>query len=173
VSKTNGYQLCEELRSVGENIPILMVTANQEAENKHKGFRVGTDDYLTKPFDSQEMLFRIKALLRRAQIANKHKIIIGKTLLDYSTLSVTRNGEEISLPKKEFQLIFLFLSYPNKIFTRLQLIENIWGSESETDDHTLNVHINRLRSKFRDNPDFNINTAHGLGYKSVITHEMD
>lgn len=165
--RMDGYQLCEELRSVGENIPILMVTANQETKDKYKGFLAGTDDYMTKPFDEQEMLFRIKALLRRAQIASEQKLVVGETTLDYNALTVTRGDVQISLPKKEFYLLFKLMSHPNKIFTRLQLIEEIWGMETETDDHTLNVHINRLRDKFEDNPDFEIVTVRGLGYKMV------
>ena len=166
----DGYQLCEELRNAGDNIPILMLTAAQDIKNKHNGFLAGTDDYMTKPFDEQELLFRIKALLRRAQIANELRLVIGETLLDYNALSVTRGDMQISLPQKEFYLLFKLLSYPNKIFTRLQLLEEIWGSDTETDDHTLNVHINRLRDKFRDSPDFEIVTVRGLGYKAVKRH---
>lgn len=165
--RMDGYQLCKELREVGENIPILMVTANQETKDKHKGFLAGTDDYMTKPFDEQEMLFRIKALLRRAQIANEHKLEIGETTLDYKALTVTRGGLQTTLPKKEFYLLFKLMSYPDMIFTRLQLIDEIWGMDTETNEHTLNVHINRLRDKFRDNPDFEIVTVRGLGYKAV------
>ncbi|WP_168121839.1 response regulator transcription factor [Paenibacillus sp. HB172176] len=163
----DGYQLCEELRGAGDLIPILMVTAAQENKDKHKGFLAGTDDYLTKPFDEEEMLLRIKALLRRARIASEHKLTAGETTLDYKALTVTRGDEHISLPQKEFYLLFKLMSFPDKIFTRLQLIEDIWGLETEKDDHTLNVHINRLRDKFRDNPDFEIVTVRGLGYKAV------
>jgi DNA-binding response OmpR family regulator len=163
----DGYQLCEELRSVGDNIPILMVTATHEIRDKHNGFLAGTDDYMTKPFDEQEMLFRIKALLRRAQIASEHKLVVGETTLDYNALTVTRGEAQTFLPQKEFYLLFKLMSYPDKIFTRLHLIEEIWGLETEIDDHTLNVHMNRLRDKFRDNPDFEIVTVRGLGYKMV------
>lgn len=163
----DGYQLCEELRSVGDNIPILMVTAADDIKDKHNGFLVGTDDYMTKPFDEQELLFRIKALLRRAQIANERRLVVGETTLDYNALTVTRGDISISLPQKEFYLLFKLLSYPNQIFTRLQLLEEIWGLDTETEDHTLNVHINRLRDKFRDSPDFEIVTVRGLGYKAV------
>jgi len=163
----DGYQLCEELRGVGDNIPILMVTATHEIRDKHKGFLVGTDDYMTKPFDEQEMLFRIKALLRRAQIASEHQLVMGETVLDYNALTVTRGQEQITLPQKEFFLLFKLMSYPDKIFTRLQLIEEFWGLSAETDDHTLYVHISRLRDKFRYNLDFEIVTVRGLGYKLV------
>ena len=163
--RMDGYKFCGQLRSVGENIPILMVTANQETKDKHKGFLVGTDDYMTKPFDEQEMLFRVKALLRRAQIASEHRVVMGETTADYNTLTVSWKSKQLALPKKEFQLLFKLMSYPNMIFTRNQLMDEFWGLETETDEHTLNVHINRLRDKFRDNQDFEIVTVRGLGYK--------
>jgi DNA-binding response OmpR family regulator len=165
--RMDGYQLCKELRDVGENIPILMITAQQEIKDKHKGFLVGTDDYMTKPFDEQEMLYRIKALLRRAQIVNEQRLIIGGTTFDYSTLSITYDGNTITLPQKEFCLLYKLMSYPNIIFTRMQLMDEIWGLDTETDEHTLNVHMGRLREKFRDNPDFELITVRGLGYKAV------
>ncbi|SDG54903.1 response regulator transcription factor [Desulfosporosinus hippei] len=163
----DGYQLCEELRDAGDNIPILMITAQQEIWNKHKGFLAGTDDYMTKPFDEQEMLLRIKALLRRAQIVNEHKLTIDTTTLNYNNLTVTRGEDTMTLPQKEFYLLFKLLSYPNVIFTRLQLMDEIWGPDTETDEHTLNVHMGRLREKFKDNPDFELVTVRGLGYKAV------
>ncbi len=163
--RMDGYEFCAQLRGVGENIPILMVTANQEIKDKHKGFLVGTDDYMTKPFDEQEMLFRVKAILRRAQIANEHRVVLGETIADYNTLTVSWKSTQHVLPKKEFQLLFKLMSYPNMIFTRNQLMDEFWGLETETDEHTLNVHINRLRDKIRDNPDFEIVTVRGLGYK--------
>lgn len=163
--RMDGYKFCEQLRDVGENIPILMVTANQEIKDMHKGFLAGTDDYMTKPFDEQELLFRIKALLRRAKIANEHKVVMGETIADYNSLTVSWKNEQYTLPKKEFQLLFKLMSYPNVIFTRNQLMDEFWGLETETDEHSLNVHINRLRDKFRNNPDFEIVTVRGLGYK--------
>ncbi len=165
--RMDGYQLCKELRDVGENIPILMITAQQEIKDKHKGFLVGTDDYMTKPFDEQEMLYRIKALLRRAQIVNEQRLLIGNTTLDYNTLSVSYDSNTITLPQKEFHLLYKLMSYPNIIFTRMQLMDEIWGPDTETDEHTLNVHMGRLREKFRDNPDFELITVRGLGYKAV------
>ncbi|ABR48081.1 two component transcriptional regulator, winged helix family [Alkaliphilus metalliredigens QYMF] len=165
--RMDGYQLCKELRDVGENTPILMITAQQEIKDKHRGFLVGTDDYMTKPFDEQEMLFRIKALLRRAQIVNEHKLTIGDTTLDYNTLTVTHGEDTITLPQKEFYVLFKLMSYPDKIFTRMQLMDEIWGPDTETDGHTLNVHMGRLREKLKNNPDFEIVTVRGLGYKAV------
>lgn len=166
--RMDGYQLCKELRDVGDNIPILMITAQQEIKDKHRGFLAGTDDYMTKPFDDQELLLRIKALLRRAQIVSEHKLTIGETILDYSKLTVTHGAEIVTLPQKEFYLLFKLMSYPGMIFTRIQLMDEIWGPDTETDEHSLNVHMGRLRDKFKDNPDFEIITVRGLGYKVVV-----
>jgi len=163
----DGYELTKQLRMAWETLPILMVTAKQEPGDKRQGFLAGTDDYMTKPVDEQEMVLRIKALLRRAQIASEHKLTVGNVVLNYDALTISRNGETIALPQKEFQLLFKLLSYPGMIFTRMQLMDEIWGMESETDDHTLNVHINRLRDRFRDWPEFEITTVRGLGYKAV------
>jgi DNA-binding response OmpR family regulator len=165
--KLNGYQLTRELRATWAALPILMVTAKQEPADKKQGFLAGTDDYMTKPFDEEELILRIKALLRRSQIASERKLAIGEVVLDYDALTVSRGQETLTLPQKEFLLLFKLLSYPNQIFTRLQLMDEIWGMDSETDDHTLNVHINRLRDKFRDYSEFEIMTVRGLGYKAV------
>ncbi len=169
--KMDGYELTRQLRLSWENLPILMVTAKQAPQDKKKGFLVGTDDYMTKPVDEEEMILRIKALLRRAQIASDHKLAVDKVVLDYDALTGTREDNVITLPQKEFHLLFKLLSYPNMIFTRLQLMDEIWGMESETGDHTLNVHINRLRDRFRDWPEIEIVTVRGLGYKAVKKHE--
>jgi len=163
----DGYELTRQIRLAWESLPILMVTAKQEPKDKRQGFIVGTDDYMTKPVDEQEMVLRIKALLRRAQIANDRKLTIGEIILDYDAMTVTKDGKTEALPQKEFQLLFKLLSYPNMIFTRLQLMDEIWGMESETSDHTLNVHINRLRERFYGWSEFEIITVRGLGYKAV------
>jgi DNA-binding response OmpR family regulator len=163
----DGYEFTKIIREWQPNLPILMVSAKQQAEDKKKGFLVGTDDYMTKPVDEEEMLLRIKALLRRANIVNEHKILIGDVVLDYDELSVTKNGESQTLPQKEFYVLYKLLSYPNKIFTRLQLMDEIWGLDSETTDMTVNVHINRLRKRFDGWPEFEIVTVRGLGYKAV------
>ncbi|MCI4128736.1 MULTISPECIES: response regulator transcription factor [Bacillus] len=163
----NGYDLTQELRAFMKDIPILMITAKQEPADKRKGFIVGTDDYMTKPVDEEEMLLRIRALLRRSQISSNHKIYIGEIQLDEKTQTVVRKNERVELPPKEFQLLFKLLSYPNVIFTRLQLMDEIWGMETTTDDHTLNVHVNRLRERFRNWHEFEIVTVRGLGYKAV------
>jgi len=165
--KMDGYELTKHLRSSDQKLPILMVSAKQLPEDKHRGFLAGTDDYMTKPLDIKEMVWRVKALLRRAQIANEHRLTIGEVVLDYDTLTVTRGDESHVLPKKEFYLLFKLLSYPNQIFTRLQLMDEIWGMESESSDTTVNVHINRLRRRFEHFPEFELVTVRGLGYKAV------
>ncbi len=165
--RMDGYELTRQIRRTWPTLPLLMVTAKQEPKDKHAGFLAGTDDYMIKPVDEQEMVLRIKALLRRAQIASEHKLFIGDVELNYDSLTVIRKNEFVTLPQKEFYLLFKLLSYPNMIFTRLQLMDEIWGMESQTDDHTLNVHIGRLRDRFRDWPEFEIITVRGLGYKAV------
>jgi len=166
----DGYELARQLRSCWKALPLLIVTAKQGRLDKHQGFLAGADDYMTKPVDEEELVLRIKALLRRAQIASERQLIIGDTVLDFDRLTVSRPNQSLSLPQKEFQLLFKLLSYPGVIFTRLQLMEEIWGVESETTDHTLNVHINRLRERFKDWTDFQIITVRGLGYKAVSGH---
>ena len=163
----DGYELTRELREAKYDLPILMVTAKNQFEDMKTGFRVGTDDYMVKPVNVNELLLRVKALLRRARIFSEKKIVVGGTVLDYDALTVTRNGEESILPQKEFYLLYKLLSYPNKIFTRQQLMDEIWGMFSETDERTVNTHINRLRERFPDCTDFEIVTVRGLGYKAV------
>jgi two-component system, OmpR family, response regulator len=165
--KMDGYAFTEELRQNGINTPILMVTARQLPADKRKGFLAGTDDYMTKPVDMEEMLLRIRALLRRAQIVSERKLMIGEVTLEYDTLTVYRGDDRQTLPQKEFYLLYLLLSYPNKIFTRIQLMDEIWGMESESTDTTVNVHINRLRRRFENYPEFELVAVRGLGYKAV------
>ena len=163
----DGYELTRELRDAGYNLPILMVTAKERFEDKEEGFLSGADDYMVKPIDMNEMLLRVGALLRRAKIANEHKLTVGKTVLDYDALTVTLNGETMQLPQKEFYLLFKLLSYSGKIFTRAQLMDEFWGIDSETDERTIDVHINRLRDRLRNCEDFELITVRGLGYKAV------
>lgn len=163
----DGYELTRILRESDNNLPILMVSAKQLPEDKHKGFLVGTDDYITKPIDDEEMLYRIKALLRRAKIASERKIEIGEVVLDYDSLTVSRAGDVQELPQKEFLLLYKLLSYPGKIFTRIQLMDEIWGAESDTGWETVTVHIGRLRKRFENYPEFSIESVRGLGYKAV------
>ncbi len=165
--KMDGYELTQLLRSENNNIPILMVSAKQEQVAKNKGFIVGTDDYITKPIDPEEMLLRIKALLRRAKIVSEHQIIIYDVVIDYDSMTVARKGEIQELPQKEFLLLYKLLSYPGKIFTRIQLMDEIWGTDSETGWETLTVHIGRLRKRFESWDEFQIEAVRGLGYKAV------
>lgn len=165
--KMNGYEFTETIREQKIDIPILMVSAKHEPSDKHKGFIVGTDDYITKPIDQEEMLLRIKALLRRAKISSERKIQIGNVILDYDSFTVTTPSEVQELPQKEFLLLYKLLSYPGKIFTRIQLMDEIWGVESETNWETLTVHIARLRKRFENVEEFSIESVRGLGYKAV------
>ena len=165
--KMDGYEFTKLLREAQNNLPILMVSAKQLPEDKKKGFLVGTDDYMTKPVDEGEMLLRIKALLRRAKIVSERKIILGDVVLDYDKLTVTKKEQTLELPQKEFLLLFKLLSYPGKIFTRIQLMDEIWGADSGTGWETVTVHIGRLRKKFENWDEFDIESVRGLGYKAV------
>ncbi len=163
----DGYELTKTLRDAKCEIPVLMVTAKDQFEDMQKGFRAGSDDYMIKPVNVKELVLRVEALLRRAKIYSDKKIVVGSTVLDYDSLTVTIHGKETILPQKEFYLLYKLLSYPNKIFTRPQLMDEIWGMFSETDERTVNTHINRLRDRFAGCPDFEIVTVRGLGYKAV------
>ncbi len=165
--KMDGYEFTKTLRELDNNLPILMVSAKQLPEDKHKGFIVGTDDYITKPIDNNEMLLRVKALLRRAKIASDRKIEIGNVVINYDSFTVTKGDEVQTLPKKEFLLLYKLLSYPNKIFTRIQLMDEIWGADSETGWETVTVHVRRLRKRFDGWPEFEIVAVKGVGYKAV------
>ena len=165
----DGYEFTDQLRKSGDNTPILMVTARQLPEEKCRDFLVGTDDYMVKPVNQEEMLLRIKALLRRAQIASERKLHIGKVTLDYNALTLTREGVSQTLPQKEFYLLYKLLSCPDQIFTRLELMDDIWGMDSETVQTTVNVHVTRLRKRCENFPEFEIVAIRGIGYKAVIT----
>lgn len=163
----DGYAFTKALRAAKSEIPVLIVTAKDQYEDIERGFKVGCDDYMIKPINVKELVLRVEALLRRAKISNEKKITVGSTVLNYDALTVTIHGEETILPQKEFFLLYKLLSYPNKIFTRPQLMDEIWGMFSETDERTVNTHINRLRERFSDCEDFEIVTIRGLGYKAV------
>lgn len=163
----DGFELLRQLRSSGYDLPVLMLTAKQTLPDIKQGLRLGADDYMTKPADEEEMLLRIGALLRRAQAITERKLTVGDTVLTYDNYSVERRGENAELPKKEFLLLYKLLSSPNKTFTRRQLMDEIWDLDSDSDEHTVVVHVNRLRERFRTNPDFEIITVRGLGYKAV------
>lgn len=169
--KMDGFELTKELRAANYTMPILMITAKESITDKQEGFRVGTDDYMIKPINVNEMIWRVEALLRRSQIVNQRKTNIGQTEFDCDTLTVKTNTNMIELPQKEFFLLFKLVSSPNRIFTRRQIMDEIWGLDNETDTHTLDVHISRIRERFKNNPDFDIVTVRGLGYKAVEKHE--
>ncbi len=164
----DGYEFTQNLREAEFEIPILMLSAKQLPEDRNKGFRLGIDDYMVKPFNEEELLLRIKALLRRAQIVSEHQLTVGDIILNYDTLTVEMDGKIETLPQKEFYLLYKLLSNPNKIFTRLNLMDEIWGMGSNSLDTTVNVHITRLRKRFEKVDDFSIETIRGLGYKAVI-----
>ncbi|HCW54700.1 MAG TPA: DNA-binding response regulator [Clostridium sp.] len=162
----SGYELTKSLRTSNYNIPILMVTAKESFEDMEKGFQVGADDYMVKPINLNEMILRVAALLRRSQISTEHKLNVGDVVLDYDALTVTTNDKVYELPKKEFYLLFKLLSYPKQIFTRQQLMDEIWGMDVDIDQRTVDSHIKKLRKKFEDIEEFKIITIRGLGYKA-------
>jgi DNA-binding response regulator vicR len=165
--RVNGYEFTEELRTFDEELPVLMVSAKQLPEDRKKGFISGIDDFMSKPFDNEELLLHVKALLRRAKIESERKIVVGDAVLDYDSFTVSRPGEQIELPQKEFLLLYKLLSYPDKIFTRLQLMDEIWGFDCDTVPETVTVHIGRLRKRFENWEQFEIQSIRGLGYKAV------
>ncbi|MBE1556604.1 response regulator transcription factor [Sporosarcina limicola] len=168
----NGWDLCREIRHRDSNIPLLMVTVKAEAGQKVKGFQLGTDDYLTKPFDPMELVMRVKALLKRSMIVSSQTIQLGGIVLNRRTYQVIRGDEVLNLPLKEFELLFLLASQPGQIFTREQLITQIWGVDYEGDDRTVDVHIKRIREKFADDAQhFHIESARSLGYRLVAHHD--
>lgn len=166
--RMDGYELIEALRDTGSEVPILVITAKDAFEDKKMGFRMGIDDYMVKPIDVNEMVLRVEAILRRAKIANSRLLTIGETTLNQDNFSVLFKEEITALPQKEFLLLHKLLSYPDKIFTRQQLMDQIWGLDTSTDERTIDVHIKRLRDRFNNNPDFAITTIRGLGYKAEI-----
>lgn len=163
----NGYEFVKYLRSFNEEIPVIIITAKDDFSSKQEGYNLGTDDFMVKPIDVNEMCLRVEALLRRSKIVHERKQKIGETMLDLDALSVTRDGISYELSKKEFYLLYKLISTPNRILTRQQLMDEIWGVEAESDARTVDVHISKLRKLFEDNPDFSIKTIRGLGYKII------
>ncbi len=163
----DGFELVRTIREANDQTPVLMITAKDAFDDMQEGFLSGTDDYMVKPVNVNEMLLRVGALLRRAKINNERKQSLGNTVMEMDTFTVITGQEKIILPQKEFMLLYKMASYPGKIFTRQQLMDDIWGYESETDTHTVEVHISRLREKFKENEDFEIVTMRGIGYKVV------
>jgi len=166
--KMDGYELTDAIRKANYTLPILMVTAKAQIEDMEMGFHVGTDDYLIKPFNMKEMVLRIHALLKRSQIMNEHQMTVGSIVLDYDALTVEDQEETQTLPPKEFYLLYKLLSSPNHIFTRLEIMDEIWGMDSEADERTVDSHIKKLRRKFEKYSDFEIVTVRGLGYKVKV-----
>lgn len=167
----DGFLFTQLLRQSGYDLPILMITAKDSFNDKKRGFRLGADDYMVKPINLEEMLLRVEALLRRAKIAHEEELTVGQTTLNRQELTLRRKEEVLLLRNKEFQLLYKLLSYPNKIFTRQQLMDEIWGLDNLSDERTVDVHIKRLREKLQSNPDFAITTIRGLGYKAVLADE--
>ncbi len=163
----DGYELVRELRDSSNTTPVMMITAKDAFDDMRMGFLSGTDDYMIKPINVNEMVLRVGALLRRAQMINERRQVIGSTVLECDSLSVITESESVVLPQKEFMLLYKMASYPGKIFTRQQLMDEIWGYDNESDPHTVDVHIGRLRERFRNNKDFKIITMRGVGYKVV------
>ena len=163
----DGYEFVSSLRQSGNTTPVMMITAKDAFDDMRKGFISGSDDYMIKPINVNEMVLRVQALLRRSQMINDRTLTIGSTVLECDTFTVSSNGEAIILPQKEFMLLYKMASYPNKIFTRQQLMDEVWGYDSDSDAHTVEVHIGRLRDRFRNNTDFKIVTMRGVGYKVV------
>lgn len=161
----DGYELVRSLRDAGNTVPILMITAKDAFDDMRRGFLSGTDDYMVKPINVNEMILRVQALLRRAQMISERKQSIGDTVLEYDTFTVTFGDKKMILPQKEFMLLYKLVSYPGRIFTRQQLMDDVWGYDSESDTHTIDVHIGRLRERLRENKDFRIVTMRGVGYK--------
>lgn len=167
----DGFELVKELRDAKYKVPILLITAKGDIKDKKQGFLLGADDYMVKPINIEELLLRVQALLRRNQSVNERKIKIGSLILDYNQLSITRGEKIYFLAQKEFLLLYKLLSTPDTIFTRQELIEEIWGLESESDYRTIDVHIKRIREKMYDVKEFDIHTIRGIGYKAIINKE--
>ena len=166
----DGMELTKLLRQSNIDIPLIMISAKSDSFTKLEGFRAGIDDYMTKPIDEEELLLRIKAILRRSDIFNERKISVGDVELRYDSFSVVKDNKELTLPKKEFLLLYKLASYPGKIFTRTELLNEIWGRDNDSLESTVNVHINKLRNRFQDYKEFEIVTVRGLGYK-VMLHD--
>ena len=164
----DGYQLAREVRSAGNNVPFIFLTAKASPQDKAQGFELGIDDYMVKPIDYSELIWRIRAILRRAQIADSRSLTVGGLKIDSAAYTVTYEGKNIELTRKEFELLFKLLSYPNMIFTKNQLLDEIWGADSASSDDTVKVHISRLRNKIADVHEVELTSVKGIGYKAVI-----
>ncbi len=168
--RMDGFSFIEALREAKYTMPVLIISARESAADKQRGFRIGTDDYMVKPIDVNEMIWRVEALLRRSQMVSQRKTRLGRTEFNADTLTVRFDNSELALPQREFHLLYKLIASPGRIFTRRQLLEDVWN-QSDVDPHTLEVHISRLRERFKNNPDFEIITVRGLGYKVVLKDE--
>lgn len=166
--RMNGYDFVEQLRLSGDDTPVIMLTAMNTYDHKKQGFAAGIDDYMTKPIDYEELKWRMKALLRRANISSEKKLVIGKLVLDQSQYTAVYDGENITLTNKEFDLLFKFLSYPGTVFTKQELMDDIWGYDTETEFDTIKTYVSKLRSKFAECGEFELVALRGIGYKAVI-----
>ena len=166
----DGYELLKTLREEGIEVPFLFLTAKETSNDMEKGYDLGTDDYITKPFSSDELLWRVKALLRRANISHEKKIKIGRVTVDSEKYAVYSDDEYVEFPKKEFDLLFKLLSYPEQIFSKEQLLNSVWGITSESGEETIKTHISRIRNRLKNMPELSIQTIKGLGYRASIQH---
>ena len=167
----DGYELVSSLREAGNLVPVLMITAKDTFDDMRQGFLSGSDDFMVKPVDVKEMVLRVNALLRRAQMISERRLTLGSTVLEYDAMSVSSGGQTQILPQKEFMLLYKMASFPGRIFTRQQIMDEIWGIDTQTDPHTVEVHIGRLRDRFRNNGDFEIVTMRGIGYRVMRKYE--
>ena len=165
---TDGFQFASHIRAISRNIPLLFISALDDISSKHKGFQLGIDDYMVKPIEFDEMIMRIKAILRRTGIAQSKRLVIGSTVLDREERSAYVDGVEISLTPREFDIVFKLLSYPKKTFSRQAIMDEFWDSETTSSTRTVDVYVTKLRDKFSLSKDFEIQTVHGLGYKAVL-----
>lgn len=170
--RMDGYELLKTIRGEGYKTPFLLLTAKESLDDKQQGFELGTDDYMTKPFSSDELLWRVSALLRRANISQSKKIVLGSVTVDSTKYAVYSDTQYIEFPKKEFELLFKLLSYPNQIFSKEQLLDSIWGINSSTSEDTIKTHVNRIRNRLSEISEFRIMTLKGLGYKADIHKEF-
>lgn len=169
----DGFAFADAVRKINEEIPILFMTALDDITSKKRGFRLGIDDYMVKPIDFDELLMRIEALLRRAKVVNEKKLVIGELVLDEEEMAVYYEEEAIPVTVREFHVLYKLLSYPKKIFTRMQLMDEFWGYDTDSDPRTVDVYITRLRGKFKACKEFEIATVHGLGYKALLKEKKE
>ena len=166
--KTDGFAFLENVRKINKNIPVIYMTAKDDYASKEKGFKLGVDDYMVKPIDLDELVLRVGAVLRRANIVSDRKITVGSLVLDADEMTASVNGENVPVTVREFNILYKLLSYPKKTFSRSQLLDEFWGVDSSTSLRSVDVYITKLREKFACCEDFKIVTIHGLGYKAVL-----